>query len=153
MIRRLLYPAVLLLWFAAPVVAFEPAERLADPALESRAEALGRELRCLVCQNESIEESEAGLAHDLRLLIRQRLAAGDSNRQVLDYVVARYGIFVLLNPPFAPVTWLLWLTPPLLLVGAGGVLVLRAWRRPAPEPPPLSAEERARAALVLGERG
>ena len=153
MIRRLLYPAVLLLWFAAPVVAFEPAERLADPALESRAEALGRELRCLVCQNESIEESGADLAHDLRLLIRRRLSAGDSDRRVLDYVVARYGIFVLLEPPFAPVTWLLWLTPPLLLVGAGGVLVLRAWRRPAPEPPPLSAEERARAALMLGGHG
>ena len=154
MIGRLLYPAALLNWLAgSAVLAFEPAERLADPALESRAEALGRELRCLVCQNESIEESEAGLAHDLRLLIRRRLAAGDSDRRVLDYVVARYGIFVLLNPPFAPVTWLLWLTPPLLLVGAGGVLVLRAWRRPAPEPPPLSAEERARAALMLGERG
>jgi cytochrome c-type biogenesis protein CcmH len=154
MIRRLLYPAALLVWLAGPAaLAFEPAERLADPALESRAEALGRELRCLVCQNESIEESEAGLAHDLRLLIRRRLAAGDSNRQVLDYVVARYGIFVLLDPPFAPVTWLLWLTPPLLLLGAGGVLVSRGRRRPAPEPPPLSAEERARAAQMLGKRG
>jgi cytochrome c-type biogenesis protein CcmH len=154
MIGRLILPAALLLWLAGPaVLAFEPAERLADPALESRAEALGRELRCLVCQNESIEESAAGLAHDLRLLIRRRLAAGDSDRQVLDYVVARYGIFVLLDPPFVPVTWLLWLTPPLLLLGAGGVLVSRAWRRPAPEPPPLSADERARAAMILGERG
>ena len=151
MIRRLLYPAVLLLWFAAPVVAFEPAERLADPALESRAEALGRELRCLVCQNESIEESGADLAHDLRLLIRRRLSAGDSDRRVLDYVVARYGIFVLLEPPFAPVTWLLWLTPPLLLLGAGGALLVRARRRPAPEPPPLSADEQRRAALLLGD--
>ena len=154
MIGRLFYPAAMLLWLAgSAVLAFEPAERLADPALESRAEALGRELRCLVCQNESIEESEAGLAHDLRLLIRRRLAAGDSDRRVLDYVVARYGIFVLLNPPFAPVTWLLWLTPPLLVLGAGGALVVRARRRPMPEPPPLSAEERARAALILGERG
>jgi cytochrome c-type biogenesis protein CcmH len=154
MIGRLFYPAALLIWLAgSAALAFEPGERLADAALESRAEALGRELRCLVCQNESIEESGAGLAHDLRLLIRRRLAAGDSDRQVLDYVVARYGIFVLLNPPFAPVTWLLWLTPPLLLLGAGGVLVFRALRRPAPEPPPLSAEERARAALLLGERG
>ena len=153
MIRRLLYPAVLVLWLATPAAAFEPAERLADPALESRAEALGRELRCLVCQNESIEESGAGLAHDLRLLIRRRLSAGDSDRRVLDYVVARYGIFVLLEPPFAPVTWLLWLTPPLLLLGAGGVLLVRARRRPAPEPLPLSAEEQRRAALLLGERG
>ena len=154
MIGRLLYSAALLIWLAgSAVLAFEPAERLADPALESRAEALGRELRCLVCQNESIEESGADLAHDLRLLIRRRLAAGDSDRQVLDYVAARYGIFVLLKPPFAPVTWLLWLTPPVLLLGAGGVLVFRARRRPAAEPPPLSAEERARAALILGERG
>jgi cytochrome c-type biogenesis protein CcmH len=154
MMRSLLYPAALLLWLTGPAaLAFEPAERLADAALESRAEALGRQLRCLVCQNESIEESGADLAHDLRLLIRRRLAAGDSDRQVLDYVAARYGIFVLLKPPFAPVTWLLWLTPPLLLLGAGGVLVFRARRRPAAEPTPLSAEERARAALILGERG
>jgi cytochrome c-type biogenesis protein CcmH len=153
MIGRLIYPAAVLLWLMAPaVLAFEPAERIGDLALEGRAEALGRELRCLVCQNESIEESGSGLAHDLRLLIRRRLAAGDSDRQVLDYVVARYGIFVLLKPPFAPVTWLLWLTPPLLLLGAGGVLVFRARRRPVPEPPPLSAEERARTALILGER-
>jgi cytochrome c-type biogenesis protein CcmH len=154
MIRRLLPPAVLLLWLvgsAAP--AFEPSERLADPALEGRAEALGRELRCLVCQNESIEESGADLAHDLRLLIRRRLAAGDSDHQVLDYVVARYGIFVLLDPPFAPATWLLWLTPPMLLLGAGMVLIFRARSRPAPEPPPLSAEEQARAAQMLGESG
>jgi cytochrome c-type biogenesis protein CcmH len=136
---------------AAP--AFEPSERLADPVLERRAEALGRELRCLVCQNESIEESDAGLAHDLRLLIRRRLVAGDSERQVLDYVVARYGIFVLLDPPFEPVTYLLWLTPPFLLLGAGGVLAWRARRRPAPEPPALSAEEKARVALLFGERG
>src|SRR5262249_29389557 len=150
---RLLGLAVLL-WLAGPaVLAFEPSERLADPALESRAEVLGRELRCLVCQNESIEESGADLAHDLRLLIRRRLAAGDSDRQVLDYVAARYGIFVLLKPPFAPVTWLLWLTPPLLLLGGGGLLALRARRRAAGERPPLWAEERARAALILGERG
>jgi cytochrome c-type biogenesis protein CcmH len=154
MIWRLLPPAVLLLWLVGPAApAFEPSERLANPALESRAEALGRELRCLVCQNESIEESGADLAHDLRLLIRRRLAAGDSDHQVLDYVVARYGIFVLLDPPFAPVTWLLWLTPPLLLLGAGGTLVFRARRRPAPEPPLLSAEEQARAAEMLGESG
>jgi cytochrome c-type biogenesis protein CcmH len=143
----------LLVLFAGPAAwAFEPAERLADPLLEKRAEAIDRELRCLVCQNESIEESNAGLAHDLRLLIRRRLAAGDTDRQVLDYVVARYGIFVLLDPPFEPVTYLLWLTPPLLLLGVGGMLVRRARRRGA-EPPPLSPEESARAALLLGDRG
>jgi cytochrome c-type biogenesis protein CcmH len=110
-------------------------------------------LRCLVCQNESIEESGAGLAHDLRLLIRQRLKAGNTDQQVLDYVVARYGIFVLLDPPFAPVTWLLWLTPPLLLLGAGVVLLFRARGGPTPELPPLSAAERARAARMLGDSG
>jgi cytochrome c-type biogenesis protein CcmH len=154
MIGRLFCVAALLVAVAGPAArAFEPSERLADPVLERRAEAIGRELRCLVCQNESIEESDAGLAHDLRLLIRRRLAAGDSDRQVLDYVVARYGIFVLLDPPFVPVTWLLWLTPPVLLFGGGGVLAWHARRRPAPEPPPLSAEERARAAHLLGEHG
>jgi cytochrome c-type biogenesis protein CcmH len=154
MIWRLLPPAVLLLWLVGPAaLAFEPSERLANPALESRAEALGRELRCLVCQNEAIEESGADLAHDLRLLIRRRLAAGDSDHQVLDYVVARYGIFVLLDPPFVPATWLLWLTPPLLLLGASMVLIFRARSGPAPAPPPLSAKEQARAAQLLGESG
>jgi cytochrome c-type biogenesis protein CcmH len=153
MSRRLCCLMALLVLSGGPAArAFEPSERLADPALERRAEALGRELRCLVCQNESIEESEAGLAHDLRLLIRRRLTAGDSDRQVLDYVVARYGIFVLLDPPFERVTWVLWLTPPLLLAAAGGVLAWRARRRPAPEPPQLSVEEQTRAALLLGER-
>jgi cytochrome c-type biogenesis protein CcmH len=154
MIRRLCCLAALLVTLAGPAAqALEPSERLADPVLERRAEAIDRELRCLVCQNESIEESDAGLAHDLRLLIRRRLVAGDSDRQVLDFVVARYGIFVLLDPPFERVTWLLWLTPPLLLFGAGGMLAWRAARRrAAPEPPPLSAEEAARAALLLGER-
>ena len=87
-------------------------------------------------------------------MLRQRLAAGDSDRQVLDYIVARYGVFVLLDPPFAPATYILWLTPPALVVGAGIFLALRARRRrPGPELPPLSEEERARAALLLGERG
>jgi cytochrome c-type biogenesis protein CcmH len=153
MIRRFCVLATLLVLFAGPaVLAFEPSERLADPVLERRAEAIGRELRCLVCQNESIEESNAGLAHDLRLLIRRRLAGGDTDRQVLDYVVARYGIFVLLDPPFEPVTYLLWLTPPFLLLAAGGVLLWRARRRAA-EPPPLSAEESARATVLFGDRG
>jgi cytochrome c-type biogenesis protein CcmH len=154
MIRRLLLLAAFVVVIAGPTAAaFEPSERLADPTLERRAEAIGRELRCLVCQNESIEESEAGLAHDLRLLIRRRLVTGDSDRQVIDYLVSRYGIFVLLDPPFQPVTWLLWLTPPVLLIVATGVLAWRARRRRDTEPPPLSPEERARAALLLGDRG
>jgi cytochrome c-type biogenesis protein CcmH len=133
--------------------AVEPSERLADPALEARARALSQELRCLVCQNQSIDESNADLAHDLRVLLRQRLVAGDTDRQVLDYVVARYGVFVLLDPPFAPATYLLWLTPPALVLGAGIFLLVRARRRPDPELPALSQEERDRAALLLGERG
>jgi len=134
--------------------AVEPVERLADPALEARARALSQELRCLVCQNQSIDESNADLAHDLRVLLRQRLVAGDTDRQVLDYVVARYGVFVLLDPPFLRATYLLWLVPPLLVLGAGIFVVVRAQRRrPDPELPALSEEERARAALLLGDRG
>jgi cytochrome c-type biogenesis protein CcmH len=125
---------------------------LKDPALEARARAISRELRCLVCQNQSIDESNADLAHDLRQLLRQRLVAGDTDQQVLDFLTARYGLFVLLDPPFAPLTWLLWLTPPVLVLGGGGLLLLRARRRP-PDPavPELSRDESARAALLLGE--
>jgi len=124
-----------------------------DPGLEARARALSQELRCLVCQNQSIDESNADLAHDLRVLLRQRLAAGDSDRQILDYVTTRYGMFVLLDPPFAPVTWLLWLAPPVLVLGGGGALLLRARRRRADQAiPELTREESARAALLLGDR-
>ncbi len=155
MIRRLVMALVLGACLGGPAAqAVEPAERLADPALEARARALSQELRCLVCQNQSIDESNADLAHDLRVLLRQRLVAGDTDRQVLDYIVGRYGIFVLLDPPFAPATYLLWLTPPVLVLGAGIFLALRARRRrPDPELPALSDEERARAALLLGEPG
>jgi cytochrome c-type biogenesis protein CcmH len=155
MIRVLLLAAALAAAcsFAAPAArAVEPSERLADPVLEARARAISQELRCLVCQNESIDESNAPLAHDLRLLVRKRLTAGDSDRQVLDYIVARYGIFVLLDPPFAPVTWLLWLGPPALLLGAAAVLAFRARRRRPETPPALSADEEARAERLLGER-
>lgn len=152
MIGRLLAAAALAILLSGPAArAVEPSERLADPALEARAEAIGRELRCLVCQNESIAESNAPLAHDLRVLIRKRLVAGDTDKQVRDFIVARYGIFVLLDPPFLPATYLLWLGPPLLLAGAGAVLLLRARRRRrAPAPSALSSDEKARAALLLG---
>jgi cytochrome c-type biogenesis protein CcmH len=155
MIRRLALAVAVAAGLAGPsAYAVEPAERLADPALEARARVLSQELRCLVCQNQSIDESNADLAHDLRVLLRQRLAAGDTDRQVLDYVVARYGVFVLLDPPFAPATYLLWLTPPALVLGAGTLLMLRARRRrPDPDLRALSEEERDRAALLLGERG
>jgi cytochrome c-type biogenesis protein CcmH len=153
MMFRLLLAAGLLIQIAAlPARAVEPSERLADPALEARARGLSKELRCLVCQNQSIDESNADLAHDLRLLLRQRLAAGDTDKQVLDYITARYGVFVLLDPPFLPITWLLWLTPPVLLLGCGGLLLFRARRRRLdPGVPELSQDESARAALLLGE--
>jgi cytochrome c-type biogenesis protein CcmH len=155
MIRQLLLAALLVTAIRMPAsYAVEPAERLADPALEARARALSQELRCLVCQNQSIDESNADLAHDLRVLLRQRLAGGDSDQQVLDYIVARYGVFVLLDPPFEPATYLLWAGPPVLVAGAGLFLLLRARRRrPDRELPPLSEAERARAAAILGEGG
>ena len=153
MIGRLLFAAVLLVTIAGSYAdAVEPSERLADPALEARARTLSAELRCLVCQNQSIDESNADLAHDLRQLLRQRLVSGDTDQQVLDYLTARYGVFVLLDPPFAPLTWLLWLTPPALVLGGSGLLLLRARRRrPDPMVPELSQDESARAALLLGE--
>jgi cytochrome c-type biogenesis protein CcmH len=153
MATRLLFAAVLLTAIAgSPAHAVEPFERLANPALEARARALSKELRCLVCQNQSIDESNADLAHDLRVLLRERLVGGDTDQQVRDYLMARYGVFVLLDPPFAPLTWLLWLTPPALVLGGAGLLLLRARRRrPDPAVPELSQDESARAALLLGE--
>ena len=147
MIRRLLLAAALLTAIGVPASwAVEPSERLADPGLEARARVISRELRCLVCQNESIDESNAQLAHDLRLLVRRRLVAGDTDQQVLNYIVARYGVFVLLNPPFEPVTWLLWLGPPALVLGAGAILLLRVSRRRLdPRLPDLSPNEPAHA--------
>jgi cytochrome c-type biogenesis protein CcmH len=155
MIRRLLFAILLLAAVGGgTALAVEPSERLADPALEARARALSQELRCLVCQNQSIDESNADLAHDLRVLLRQRLVAGDTDQQVLDYLSARYGVFVLLDPPFQPATYLLWFTPPLLVVVAAGVLALRSRRRRSDRAAPeLTEEERARAALLLNERG
>lgn len=129
--------------------AVQPDEQLADPALEARARAVSAELRCLVCQNQSIDDSDAPLARDLRVLVRQRLEAGDSDREVRDYLVARYGDFILLRPPFAASTWLLWLTPVLvLLVGAGAGLV-RARRVRSAGPERLSGDEEAELARIL----
>ena len=125
---------------------------LPDPALEARARAVGEELRCLVCRNQSIEESEADLAHDLRLLVRQRIAAGDSDAQIVAFVRSRYGDFVLLRPPLNIGTLLLWGGPALILL-LGGIAVARFYhgRRIEPAPPPLSAEERLRLAAVLSD--
>lgn len=152
MLRRLLLVVGFTIAIAGQAaLAVEPSERLADPALEARARALSQQLRCLVCQNQSIDESNADLAHDLRVLLRQRLVAGDTDRQALDFLVARYGVFVLLDPPFEPATYLLWLSPPLLVLGAGTFLILRARRRADREPQALNEEERARAAMLLGD--
>ena len=154
MIKRVIFAETLAIALGGAAYAVEPSERLADPALEARARALSRELGCLVCQNQSIDESNADLAHDLRILLRKRLLAGDTDRQVLDYIVARYGQFVLLDPPFEPATYLLWLTPPVLVLGVGLSLVVRARRRRSDHRlPPLTEEEGARAALLLGDRG
>ena len=117
--RRTLAMIALALLLAGPAFAVQPDEILADPALEGRARALSQELRCMVCQNQSIDDSEAPLARDLRLLVRERIAAGDSDAQVIDFLVARYGEFVLLKPRLNAHTWLLWLLPPLALVGGG----------------------------------
>jgi cytochrome c-type biogenesis protein CcmH len=112
-----------------PAFAVQPDEIMADPAKETRARELSRELRCMVCQNQSIDDSEAPLARDLRLLVRERIAAGDSDRQVIDFLVARYGEFVLLKPRFESHTWLLWLLPPFALVGGGLALWAHNRRR------------------------
>ena len=112
-----------------PALAVQPDEILSDPALEGRARTLSKELRCMVCQNQSIDDSDAPLARDLRLLVRERIAAGDSDAQVLDSLVARYGEFVLLKPRFTPHTLLLWLLPPLALIGGGLALWFYSRRR------------------------
>jgi cytochrome c-type biogenesis protein CcmH len=143
---------VLLLLAASPSFAVEPNERLADPALEARARHLSEELRCLVCQNESIDESGADLAHDLRVLLRQRIAAGDSDAQAVQYLTDRYGQFVLLKPPVEPATYVLWFGPlALLLVGAAGSVVYLRRRKPQREPAPLNEAERHRVAALLKE--
>lgn len=139
---------------APPALAVEPGERLADPTLEARARALSKELRCLVCQNESIDESNADLAHDLRVLLRQRIAAGDTDQQAIRFVVSRYGDFVLLKPPVEPATYLLWFGPlALLALGGIGTAVYLRRHRPAPDaaPTPLSEAERERLARLLQE--
>lgn len=126
-----------------PALAVEPDEMLADPVLEQRAQDISRHLRCVVCQNQSIDDSDAPLAHDMRLLVRERLLAGDSNKQAMDYLVARYGNFVLLRPPFQANTWALWLAPFAVLAAALAGLFMQMRRRARPSPVPLSEEERA----------
>ena len=128
--RRFLAVLFALALTGCPIAyAVQPDEIMTDAAGEARARDLSRELRCMVCQNQSIDDSDAPLARDLRILVRERIAAGDSNAQVMDFLVARYGEFVLLKPRFEPRTLLLWLVPPLVLVGGGLALWIYARRR------------------------
>jgi cytochrome c-type biogenesis protein CcmH len=144
----------LLLLNAWPLFAVESKEMLADPALEARARNLSKELRCMVCQNQSIDDSEAPLAHDLRVLVRERLKAGDSDAQVVNFLVARYGEFLLLRPPLTWHTAALWGLPPVvLLIGIVAIVVIVRRRRNAPIPPPanLTAAEESRLSELMRE--
>jgi cytochrome c-type biogenesis protein CcmH len=149
-VRRPLLALALLLALAARAGAVQPGEELADPALEARARALSQEIRCLVCQNQSIDESEADLARDLRLIVRERIAAGEDDAQVKAFLVERYGDFVLLDPPVKPKTWLLWFGPAavLAMAMAGAALYLRRGPRRA-DAPPLDEAERAELERIL----
>ncbi len=155
--RRVAAPLLMAAALLAPLAAGAvlPGERLEDPALETRARELSAEIRCVVCQNESIDSSEAGIARDLRVLIRERLQAGDSDAEVKDFLVARYGDYVLLRPPFASYTLLLWLGPALVLLigGVGAAVYLRSQPRTTAPATALSAAERARLAELTGEGG
>ncbi|MCF3935092.1 cytochrome c-type biogenesis protein CcmH [Acuticoccus sp. M5D2P5] len=153
---RLLAVVALVLLFAAGARAANPDEMLADPVLEERARELSKELRCLVCQNQSIDASDADLARDLRLLVRERIQSGDTDDEVLAYLTDRYGAFVRLKPPLTAETVVLWGAPFVVVVIAllAGGLYLRSRRRPddASEAVPLSAEEEAALAALLAER-
>ena len=138
---------------AAPAFAVQPGEMMKDPALEARARALSSGLRCLVCQNESIDESDADLARDIRVLIRERIGKGESNAEIRDFLVSRYGDFILLKPPFNLSTALLWFSAPLtLLAGAYGIWS-SSRRRPNPAAPLSAEEERRLAELGDGRAG
>jgi len=135
--------------FAGSALAVKPDEMLADPALEARARTLSEGLRCMVCQNQSIDESDADLARDLRILVRQRLVAGDTDQQVMDYIVSRYGEFVLLKPRFSMRNALLWGTPVVLLLVGGIFIVLTARSRRSLATKALSIEEQAALDSIL----
>jgi cytochrome c-type biogenesis protein CcmH len=152
MLLRLLM--VLALFAPLNALAVEPSEILADPKLETRARALSANLRCLVCQNQSIDDSNAPLAKDLRVLVRERLKAGDSDRQVMDYLVARYGDFILLSPPLKPGTIMLWVAPfAVLILGAGFILWTVRRRKMADHiAAPLSDDEVAKLSAILDKK-
>jgi len=144
---RRLRLVLLALCVAAPALAVQPSEMLKDPELEARARALSSELRCLVCQNESIDDSDADLARDIRLLIRERITKGESNTQVRDFLVSRYGDFILLKPPLKLSTALLWFSAPLTFLLGGLAIWIASRRRPAPSAPLTAEEERRLAEL------
>jgi cytochrome c-type biogenesis protein CcmH len=154
-VRRWISAAFLAACLLAPAAhaATSPDEILADPVLEQRARNLSQQLRCLVCQNQSIDDSDADLARDLRQLVRERLVAGDSDDEIIAFLTARYGDFVLLKPPVKPATWGLWFGPlALLLLAGGGIAVYLRRRGPSDTGgAPLSAEERARLAALMSE--
>ena len=145
--------AVLLTAVLAPALSYAvtPEEMLHDPRLEARARHLSAQLRCMVCQNESIDESEAPLARDIRLVVREKIEAGDSDAQIKAFLVARYGDFILLRPPFRMETLLLWGAPVLLLAGGGAAILLSLRRRGSAPTPPLSEAEAAKLAALVGK--
>jgi len=149
--------AVLVAWIALaplPSVAVEPGERLDDLVLEARARDISKGLRCLVCQNQSIDDSGAGLARDLRVLVRERLTAGESDEQVIAYVTARYGDYVLLEPPLKPTTYLLWFGPAVIFLAGGASVILflrRRTRLAGNKAVPLSDDERRRIKQLLDD--
>jgi len=152
MIRGFAGTLALCALLATPTLAVEPDEILADPALEERAREISRELRCVVCQNEPIDSSNAGVARDLRLLVRERLVAGDSDDEVVDFVVARYGDYVLFRPPFKPSTYALWIGPFVIMgLGALGVaiMLMRRPRKLDAASVALNPEEEAQLAALL----
>ena len=138
-----------LLLSATAAQAVEPSEMLKDPALEARARAISQEIRCVVCQNQTIDDSNADLAHDLRVIVRERLMAGETDQQVKDFLTARYGNFVLLKPPFLAKTFILWMGPAMVFLIGGAIIALFLRRRPSVQPAPLSADENRRLAQLI----
>jgi cytochrome c-type biogenesis protein CcmH len=154
-VKRLAVGIFGLLLICGSARAVLPSEQLADSKLEARARAISQDLRCVVCQNQTIDDSDADLAHDLRVLLRERLLKGDTDEQAKAFLVKRYGSYVLLKPPFDAETLLLWLGPLLVLMAAGGGAVLYIARRKSQADMPLSAEEETRVSAMLhsGDHG
>ena len=154
MIAWRLLPALgLAVLMAQPALAVLPSEMLKDPALEARAQALSKDIRCQVCQNEDIDDSAAPLAADMRRLIREKILAGQTDQQILDFLVQRYGDNVLMRPPIRPATWLLWFGPAaLLVVTAAGIAVAARRRTTAPPPPQLAPDEERRLREIMERR-